>query len=40
MFTPFRRLLGRIKVEDQRLLMFMANKVALRNPSRPGKRTK
>jgi transcriptional regulator with XRE-family HTH domain len=35
--TQFRRLLGRIKAEDQRLLMFMANKMALRKPSRPGK---
>jgi transcriptional regulator with XRE-family HTH domain len=38
--TQFRRLLGRIKDEDQRLLMFMANKMALHKPSRPGKRTK
>jgi transcriptional regulator with XRE-family HTH domain len=36
----FRRLLGQIKAEDQRLLMFMANKMALRKPSKPGKRTK
>jgi transcriptional regulator with XRE-family HTH domain len=38
--TQFRRLLGRIKDRDQRLLIFMANKMALRKPSKPGKRTK
>ena len=38
--TQLRRLLGRIKDEDQRLLMFMANKMALRKTTRRGKRTK
>jgi transcriptional regulator with XRE-family HTH domain len=38
--THFRRLLGRIKDEDQRLLMYMVNKMALRKPSKPVKRTK
>jgi len=38
--TQFRRLLGQIKDEDQRLLLFMANKMALRKPPKPGKRTK
>jgi transcriptional regulator with XRE-family HTH domain len=38
--TQFRRLLGRIKDADQRLLMFMANKMALRKPPKPRKRTK
>src|SRR4029077_6528643 len=38
--TQFRRLLGRIKAEDQRLLMFVANKMALCKTTRRGKRTK
>jgi transcriptional regulator with XRE-family HTH domain len=33
--AEFRRLLGRIKPEDQRLLLFMANKMALRKSSKP-----
>jgi transcriptional regulator with XRE-family HTH domain len=32
--TQFRRLLGRIKDEDQRLLLFVANKMALRKTKR------
>jgi transcriptional regulator with XRE-family HTH domain len=32
--TQFRRLLGRISDEDQRLLMFVANKMALRKTKR------
>src|SRR4029077_14713673 len=32
--TQFRRLLGRIKDEDQRLLLFMASKMALRKTPR------
>jgi transcriptional regulator with XRE-family HTH domain len=38
--TQFRRLLGRIRDEDRRLLMFLANKMAPRIPSKAGKRTK
>jgi len=38
--TQFGRLLGRINAEDQRLLLFMANKMALRTPSKQSKRTK
>jgi transcriptional regulator with XRE-family HTH domain len=33
--NQFRRLLGRVKDEDQRLLLFMANKMALRKTSKP-----
>jgi transcriptional regulator with XRE-family HTH domain len=32
--TQFRRLLGRIRDEDQRLLLFVANKMALRKTKR------
>ena len=38
--NKFRRLLGRVNDEDQRLLMFMANRMALRRPSRPSGRVK
>jgi transcriptional regulator with XRE-family HTH domain len=38
--TQFRRLLGRINDEDQRLLMFVANKMALLKTPRPGRRTR
>jgi transcriptional regulator with XRE-family HTH domain len=38
--TQFRRLLGRISDEDQRLLMFVANKMALLKTPRPGRRAR
>jgi transcriptional regulator with XRE-family HTH domain len=38
--TQLRRLLGRIKGEDQRLLLFMASRMALRKTPRRDKRTK
>ncbi len=36
----FRRLLGQVKDEDRRLLLFMANKMAGHKTSRPRRRTK
>jgi transcriptional regulator with XRE-family HTH domain len=33
--AQFRRLLSRVKPDDQRLLLFMANKMALRKTPRP-----
>jgi hypothetical protein len=37
--NKFRRLLARVNGDDQRLLLFMANKMALRKPSKPASRT-
>jgi transcriptional regulator with XRE-family HTH domain len=38
--TQFRRLMGRINDEDQRLLMSVANKLAVRKTLKPRRRTK
>lgn len=38
--NKFRRLMGQVKDEDRRLLMFMANKMAIRKTPSPRRRTK